>query len=835
MTAPPNASDAPPAAESRAARLLPHLPVIALANLALVQPLLDVLGASPEFFVAHGTTPTDLLMFVAALCLLAPAPFLLLSVLGARVPPARRALWFLAIASLSTLLLLPPAKRWVPARGEVVLACALAGGAAAALLYLRVAWARSFATALCLAIPVVPLHFLFLTPARGVLLADAQEVSLAEASVSSRAPVVLIALDELALPSLLTPDGAQIDSTRFPGFGALADCSTWYRNATTVSPVTVYAIPALLTGVAPGETVEPLVPHAAGYPHNLFTLLGKDYEIHAFESVTRLCPSDLAGLGAAGSSRASRLRWLGSDVRFVLLRILLPSDVAVWLPDVTKNLAGFALRPASPAPGESEPPAASGAALRHRHRGHFFQTFIETLAGARGEQPTLHFLHVLLPHHEWEYMADGSRYTWSSDAGLNEHTWDDDPRGAIHGHQRYLQQVGFVDRLLARTLQTLRESGRLDETLLIVTADHGVSFRAGQPRRLLTDEVRAEILRVPLLVKLPGQSAGQVSRRPVNTTDVLPTIAEVLGVRLPWRVSGRSVLSGEPPTRAANGYDVTTAQAEEELAAVIALRRERFGAGSSLNEVLAYGPHRALAGRALSALRVEDAPLRVTLAGTGAYRDVDPGASWQPCHLAGSIASRAEPLAGRAVAVALNGVVRAVTRTAADGSGRFAALLPPEHFVAGANEVEALLIAGPPEAPTLLRATPASYGLRRGADGEALLLPSGAVQAIGTAEVLGSLEELRATPEGALEAEGWVVDRATLRPVERLVFFADGIFLTYGSPTLARKDVREVVGAAISSDRAGFRVRVPAPEGASVRVFAVTAGGEVAELPRAGG
>ena len=67
--------------------------------------------------------------------------------------------------------------------------------------------------------------------------------------------------------------------------------------------------------------------------------------------------------------------------------------------------------------------------------------------------------------------------------------------------------------------------------LVIVTADHGVSFRRevrGVTRLSLN---MADIAAVPLFVKYPGQTRGRTDRRAASVIDVLPTIADVLEIR----------------------------------------------------------------------------------------------------------------------------------------------------------------------------------------------------------------------------------------------------------------------------------------------------------------
>ena len=54
-----------------------------------------------------------------------------------------------------------------------------------------------------------------------------------------------------------------------------------------------------------------------------------------------------------------------------------------------------------------------------------------------------------------------------------------DPFLTRHNEQRYLLQLDFVDRLIGRLLRRLKAQGMYDNTLLVVTADHGIARRPG--------------------------------------------------------------------------------------------------------------------------------------------------------------------------------------------------------------------------------------------------------------------------------------------------------------------------------------------------------------------
>ena len=113
-----------------------------------------------------------------------------------------------------------------------------------------------------------------------------------------------------------------------------------------------------------------------------------------------------------------------------------------------------------------------------------------------------------------------------------------------HNEQRYLLQLGFVDRLLGRLVARLKSQGMYDDTLIVVTADHGFAWQVGVPtRRSVSPSNVEELGPVPLFVKAPGQTRGRVSDALARTLDVTPTIADVLNVPLGYRADGSSAFS----------------------------------------------------------------------------------------------------------------------------------------------------------------------------------------------------------------------------------------------------------------------------------------------------
>ena len=161
--------------------------------------------------------------------------------------------------------------------------------------------------------------------------------------------------------------------------------------------------------------------------------------------------------------------------------------------------------------------------------------------------------HVLLPHGPYLYLPSGAR-TRSGPRdlvpGMNGVPGFHDPFLTRHNEQRYLLQLQFVDRLIGRLLEKLESEAMYDRTLLVVTADHGISWQSGvRTRRSVSLSNVEELTPVPLIVKAPGQRRGRISDAYARTLDVTPTIADVLGLPLGYRADGSSAFGREARRR----------------------------------------------------------------------------------------------------------------------------------------------------------------------------------------------------------------------------------------------------------------------------------------------
>lgn len=668
--------------------------LFAASGFAIAQPLLDLLGTNAEFFAVRGSTRLDVVLFAFVVVAVPPA-FLLLVELAAGAASERAAfvLHVLFLGALGTLFGVQALEQLGIVRTRLLVAGALAAGVAIAGAVVRVAAARTFLTILAPA-PFVFLAFFFASSVSQILFPAAVEVRVA--SVESRTPVVMIVLDELPTVSLLDEQGA-VDEGRFPSFARLAGTSTWFRSSTTLSGKTGRAVPALLTGKRPRAAVLPLFEN---HPDNVFTLLGGGHRLNVHARQMRLCPRELCS--PPESTRFERLGALLSDARIVYLHLIAPPALESRLPAVDEAWADFGK-------------AADGDRLR-RDPGAFsagrendLARFVESLQADDSGAPFLDFLHVLLPHGPWVRFPDG-RETATDHATApgrtGERWWDESL--ALQAYQRHLLQTAYTDALLGELIDRLRALDRWDEALVVVTSDHGISFRGGDNRRAPTDTNLAELAFTPLFVKLPGQRRGTIEEKHVTSVDVLPTIADALGVEIPWEVDGVSGFAPGPglPRVRVGPVRAPLAAALEQRDAALARKVALFGTGAFDDEFFGVGPygglvgeplaHARVAGGAAGEARIDEHPRQLVAA-------LSQGSLSVPTPLTGTLGDGAAA-PGDPLAVAVNGVVAGVCdayRESPEHDVRFSALVSPDAFRPGANEIRIFRIEGGSAAPLL--------------------------------------------------------------------------------------------------------------------------------------
>jgi hypothetical protein len=672
------------------------LELFALCGLVVAQPLLSVLGNSPDFFIFHGVTAGEVLLLVALYVLVPPVALWGLAALsgllfGVRV---RRAVQAASLAALFVLFLVQLGKHVTPLRGiGLMMLAALATGLIVAA-YVWLDLARQLLRFAAVGPLVFVLLFTFASPSAAVVFPGGSPGFGGEVrQTGPHPPIVMIILDELALLSLLDSD-ARIDAERYPNFARLAGDATWWRNATAVSGWTPYAVPAMLSGRMPAEHV---APHYAVYPENLFTLLGDVYDIHASESITQLCPPWHCG-ERVSESRGGLPVAVSQSTR-LLSELVSPQDTTRDpYDDFAEATVAEQIGAAAQARGDK--PEFRFAEALGTNQPVRFQEFVTGLSGPAGAEPRLDFLHLLMPHTPWTYLPDGMRYRNAS-PGLPV----DGPWWGRLALQRHELQLAYTDALIGEVLSTLRAEGRYDDALVVLTADHGVALSpgpAGDPwiagtRALGPDNLGAEeLMWVPLFIKEPGQTGGRVDERNWQHVDLLPTLADYAGVAVPWEVDGIS-WAGEQERVGSGKTFVSNLRDGADVREVDGARRyERIVADPDAIPPVADPPLPELVGTAVTDHTVVDGRGGAVAANAAAFEAVDPASGLVPALVYGTVPG--EVPEGTPLAIAVNGEVGAVVpvTSGTDGKRRFAGLIEETSvFVAGQNRLELFLVPGP--------------------------------------------------------------------------------------------------------------------------------------------
>jgi choline-sulfatase len=107
----------------------------------------------------------------------------------------------------------------------------------------------------------------------------------------------------------------------------------------------------------------------------------------------------------------------------------------------------------------------------------------------------------------------------------------------------YRARARALDAELGRLFDALRARGWYDRTAIVVTSDHGEAFLENRSvsNYYLHHSAWEPVVRIPLLVKRPGQRVGAVSNRLAQQIDVFPTLLASLGLPIPEGVDGRPV------------------------------------------------------------------------------------------------------------------------------------------------------------------------------------------------------------------------------------------------------------------------------------------------------
>ncbi len=115
------------------------------------------------------------------------------------------------------------------------------------------------------------------------------------------------------------------------------------------------------------------------------------------------------------------------------------------------------------------------------------------------------------------------------------------PPGFAGDAANYDREIRFVDDTFRDLFETIRSLELDDETIIVVTSDHGEEF-GEHGCQYHGPHLYEEVAHVPLMMWGPGIPAGRRIAEPVGLLDVLPTILDLAGVAIPAQAMGQSLV-----------------------------------------------------------------------------------------------------------------------------------------------------------------------------------------------------------------------------------------------------------------------------------------------------
>jgi arylsulfatase A-like enzyme len=152
-------------------------------------------------------------------------------------------------------------------------------------------------------------------------------------------------------------------------------------------------------------------------------------------------------------------------------------------------------------------------------------------AGQGGARPFCFWWGTSLGHRPFNYRADGR-----SLETIETPPYLPDTRAVREDFAGYYQEVEAFDAELGKVMEMLEKAGLTEETILIITSDHGMPWPRGK------GSLYDMGTRVPLIVRWPKRiKAGRVVDDFVNFIDLAPTIVELAGLPASERMTGKSL------------------------------------------------------------------------------------------------------------------------------------------------------------------------------------------------------------------------------------------------------------------------------------------------------
>jgi len=160
------------------------------------------------------------------------------------------------------------------------------------------------------------------------------------------------------------------------------------------------------------------------------------------------------------------------------------------------------------------------------------------------------WVHVITPHNPYlpdpadrgRFLPPDKVHTFEEWAGGRwKPNYPSDQQSLVDERRlRYDEFIATADRAFGAFIADFAKSEKAQNTIVIVSADHGESFEGGVYQHS-TPYLTRPVIHIPLIISLPGQHQGQKVAVPADQTALAPTILELAGQLKPGSMRGESL------------------------------------------------------------------------------------------------------------------------------------------------------------------------------------------------------------------------------------------------------------------------------------------------------
>jgi len=168
-------------------------------------------------------------------------------------------------------------------------------------------------------------------------------------------------------------------------------------------------------------------------------------------------------------------------------------------------------------------------------------TEAKQLLDEAADQRFFGWIHFISPHSPYEYREMSSQLAGPENEGRYALTTGGDfdvvdEKELTRVRDLYDGEIYFGDDLFRQLMEHVESLGLMDNTVIIVTSDHGEEFM--EHGQLQHNAVYEELIRIPLMIRHPAIAGGARSDVPFVNVDLLPTIAAMAGIAPPDNIDG---------------------------------------------------------------------------------------------------------------------------------------------------------------------------------------------------------------------------------------------------------------------------------------------------------